>query len=102
MAIESKKSSPTGAGMPPIHLRPGQKQYKVVTQADEWFMGKFNPERLGEFLNALASVGWRVVAADSSDRAAWFGVQGGTARQELIVILERDVTEETVIERSQA
>lgn len=32
----------------PIVLRPGQKEYKVVTQADQWFMGKFSPDRSGK------------------------------------------------------
>lgn len=81
----------------PIVLKPGQKEYRVITQADQWFMGKFSPDRLNSLLNILASEGWRLVAVTAADRATWFGSFGGTTRQEVLLFLERDVTTETVL-----
>ena len=31
------------------------KEYKVLTQKDKWFSGKFNPETLEQALNAYAA-----------------------------------------------
>lgn len=81
----------------PIVLRPGQKEYKVVTQADQWFMGKFSPERMNALLNILASEGWRLVSVAAADRATWFGSFGSSTRQEMVLFLERDVQVETVV-----
>jgi hypothetical protein len=76
----------------PIVLKPGQKEYRVVTQADQWFMGKFSPDRLNALLNILASEGWRLVAVTAADRATWFG-----SWQEVLLFLERDVVTETTV-----
>lgn len=78
-----------------IVLKPGQKEYKVVTQTDQWFMGKFNPDRLSVYMNQLSSESWEVVAVTTADRATWFGSFGGTSRQEIVVFLERVVQAET-------
>jgi hypothetical protein len=80
-----------------IVLKPGQKEFKVVTQADQWFMGKFDPERLTTYINELSSEGWDVVAVCTADRATWFGSFGGTTRQEIVVFLKRVVQEETTM-----
>lgn len=62
------------------------KQYKVLTQKDKWFSSKFNPVTLEEALNAYAEQGWRVVSSVTGDFPGAFG-----SRNEIIVILERDV-----------
>lgn len=62
------------------------KQYKVLTQKDKWFSGKFDPEKLESALNAYAEEGWRVVAATT----ATFATLMNAGREEMIVLLERD------------
>ena len=62
------------------------KEYKVLTQKDKWFSGKFDPSKLEEALNAYAEQGWRVV---TSATAEFPGLIGGK-REELVVILERE------------
>ena len=61
------------------------KEYKVLTQKDKWFSGKFDPSKLEAALNAYAEQGWQVVTAT----AAEFWGFGGK-REELVVILERE------------
>jgi hypothetical protein len=34
-------------------------QYKVLTQKDRFFAGKFDPEKLEAAINSYAAVGWR-------------------------------------------
>ena len=62
------------------------KDYKVLTQKDKWFTGKFDPDMLEKALNAYAEQGWRVAAAST---ATFTGFLGGN-REEMVVILERD------------
>lgn len=62
------------------------KEYKVLTQKDKWFSGKFNPATLEEALNAYAQQGWRVISCATADIPSF-----GGARQEFITVLERDV-----------
>ncbi len=62
------------------------KEYKVLTQKDKWFSGKFDPQRLEQAINAYSQQGWRVTTAFS---ASIVGLLGG-ARDEAIIILERD------------
>ena len=62
------------------------KQYKVLTKKDKWFSGKFDPMKLEDALNAYASQGWKLTAAAAADIPGGFGT-----RQELVMILERDV-----------
>jgi len=61
------------------------KKYKVLTQKDKWFSGKFNPESLETAINAYAEQGWRVVTCATADIPAITG-----KRQEFITVLERD------------
>lgn len=61
-------------------------EYKVMTQKDRWFGGKFDPMKLDQALNSYAGEGWRVVA---STTAAFPTLTG--SRDEMIVILERQV-----------
>ncbi len=62
------------------------KEYKVLTQKDKWFSGKFDPDRLGEALNAYAQQGWKVVGVTSASFPGFFT----SGRDEIVVILERD------------
>lgn len=61
------------------------KSYKVLTQKDKWFSGKFDPERLEEALNAYAQQGWRVISCATAS-VSYFGGN----RDEFIAVLERD------------
>lgn len=61
------------------------KQYKVLTQKDKWFSGKFDPEKLEGAINAYAKQGWRFVGCAT---ASIPGLIGGT-REEMVIILER-------------
>ena len=62
------------------------KQYKVLTQKDKWFSGKFDPARLEDAINAYAQQGWIVKAAFTAEIP---GIMGHS-REEAIIILERD------------
>lgn len=77
------------------HPPSGTKQYKVLTQRDEFFKSKFNPEVLQHVLNLHAIEGWRVVSMVATDvgsfLGSFWGKGGGSSRQELIVLLERTV-----------
>jgi len=60
------------------------KQYKILTQKDKWFSGKFDPATLEQALNSYAEQGWTV----STTATATIPGFGGN-REEIIVILER-------------
>ncbi|MFA6930074.1 MAG: DUF4177 domain-containing protein [Lentisphaeria bacterium] len=62
------------------------KEYKVLTQKDKWFSGKFDPEKVEEALNAYAQQGWEVVTTAT----AKIRVLIGGDREEMIIILQRD------------
>ena len=61
------------------------KQYKVLTQKDKWFSGKFDPELLEKALNSYASQGWRVVATATASIPGF-----GNNREELLIVMERE------------
>lgn len=63
----------------------------VVSQTDEWFMGKFDPVKLQERLNQLGAEGWRVITATTSDVGTWFGTFNGIggSRQEMVILMEK-------------
>jgi Domain of unknown function (DUF4177) len=61
-------------------------RYKVLTQKDRWFAGKFDPEKLEAALNGYASEGWKVIAATTAEIPGAFSAK----REELIVLMERD------------
>jgi len=61
-------------------------EYKVLSQKDKWFSGKFDPAILEQALNAYAQQGWRVVSCATADIGGF-----GAARQEFISVLEREV-----------
>lgn len=64
----------------------GEKEYKVLSQKDKWYTGKFDPQLLENALNDYAKMGYRVVG---SATAQYTGFAGGN-REEIIIILERD------------
>ncbi len=59
-------------------------EYKVLTQKDKWFSGKFDPAKLEEAMNAYADQGWRAIAVTTASIPGF-----GGNREELIVVLER-------------
>lgn len=61
------------------------KRYKILSQKDKWFSGKFDPQKLEDALNAYADQGWELKAAATADIASF-----GGNRQEFIAIMERD------------
>ncbi|MCL2331646.1 MAG: DUF4177 domain-containing protein [Proteobacteria bacterium] len=61
------------------------KEYKVLSQKDKWFTGKFSPEKLEEAINSYAEQGWKVVAAFAADMPGF-----GGSRNEAVIIMERD------------
>lgn len=63
------------------------KQYKVLSQKDKWFSGKFDPQRLENAINAYAQQGWIVKAAFTAEIP---GIMSHS-REEAIIVLERDV-----------
>lgn len=62
------------------------KKYKILTQKDKWFSGKFNPQNLEAAINSYAEQGWEVKGCATADFPSAFGA----GRQEMIIILERD------------
>ncbi len=61
------------------------KIYKVLTQKDRFFAGKFDPEKLEAAINSYANEGWTVIAVTTASIPSFTG-----AREELIVVLERE------------
>jgi hypothetical protein len=87
------------AALPVLPLpRLGDRVYKVLAQSDPCFAGRFGPGRLEEVMNELGAAGWRVVSVTCSDRRTWFGPSEDGSRQEVVVILERVVDGEFVLE----
>lgn len=58
-------------------------EYKVLTERDTRFSGKFDPEGLERTLNGYGADGWRVVDGFLASNI-W-----KTTKSELLVILER-------------
>lgn len=61
-------------------------EYKVLTQKDRFFGGKFDPMKIEGALNAYAVEGWKVVGVTTGEFPAAFGKD----RKELVVVMERD------------
>jgi hypothetical protein len=59
-------------------------EYKVLTQKDRFFGGKFDPVKLEEALNAYAGEGWIVSGIATADIPSF-----GGSRQELVVVMSR-------------
>jgi hypothetical protein len=58
--------------------------YKVLTQKDRFFGGKFDPQKLENALNSYAEQGWRIVGVATADIPSF-----GGGRQELVVVMSR-------------
>ena len=63
------------------------KEYKILSQKDKWFSGKFDPERLEAALNSYAQQGWIVKAGFTAEIP---GIMS-RSREEAVIILEREV-----------
>ncbi|MCH8246264.1 MAG: DUF4177 domain-containing protein [Bacteroidetes bacterium] len=61
------------------------KEYKVLTQKDRFFAGKFDPEKLEAAMNSYAEQGWCVITVATASIPSF-----GSSREELIVVFERD------------
>lgn len=60
-------------------------EYKILTQKDSFFGGRFNSEMLEAALNEYSAQGWRVVSSVSAS------IQALTAnREEMVIIMERE------------
>jgi hypothetical protein len=75
--LETQTQATSGGG--------GAMQYKVLTQKDKWFSGKFDPEKLEGAINSYASQGWRVRGVATAS----FPGFGGN-RDEMVIVMERD------------
>ena len=62
----------------------GTKEYKVITQKDRFFAGKFDPEQLERALNSYAEEGWAVVSIATASIPPLTGT-----REEPVVVMER-------------
>jgi hypothetical protein len=62
-----------------------QREYKVITQKDKWFSGKFDPEKVEGALNSYAKQGWVLKGVAT---ASVPGLMGGQ-RDEIVIIMER-------------
>jgi hypothetical protein len=63
------------------------KEYRVLTQKDTWFSGKFDPQKLENAINSYALQGWTLKEAFSAE----FPALWGKSREEAIIILEREL-----------
>jgi hypothetical protein len=62
------------------------KRYKVLTQQDRFFAGKFDPEKLEGAINAYAEQGWRVVSMATASVPLGLNQH----RDEIIVLMTRE------------
>ena len=62
------------------------KEYKVLTQKDRYFSGKFDPEVLEQALNSYAAQGWGIVAVATTTFQGYMG----EGREQLVMFLERN------------
>ena len=88
-AGEVNNISRTHYELPPQPTASAQKnedrrRYKVLTQKDKWFAGKFDPERLEDAINFYAGEGWSVRGVSTT---LYAGVGG--KREEVLVVLEK-------------
>jgi Domain of unknown function (DUF4177) len=61
------------------------KQYKILSQKDKFFSGKFDPELLENAINSFAEQGWTVVTMTTASIPSF-----GGSRDEVVVLFERD------------
>ncbi len=91
-AIQTPSPAPLAplAPLAPPAPRKGTKQYKVLSQFDPCFGGRFDPSILEQTLNFYAQQGWRAVSCTTAE----FAGAGGwnPAKPYFIAILERDIS----------
>jgi hypothetical protein len=58
-------------------------EYKLLTQTDSFFGGKFDPDKVGAAIGSYATMGWTVVGT-ATDRL-------GRSRDSLMVLMEREI-----------
>jgi hypothetical protein len=79
------KILPSKAVIPqPLPEPPKPKQYKVLTQKDKWFSGKFDPEKVEGAINAYAQQGWVLKAVATASIPGFTGT-----RDEVMIFMER-------------
>jgi Domain of unknown function (DUF4177) len=61
-----------------------QREYKVITQKDKWFSGKFDPEKVEGALNSYAKQGWSLKGVATASIPSF-----GGQRDEIVIIMER-------------
>ena len=59
-------------------------EYKVLTQQDRRWSGKFSPENLEQTLNSYAAEGWRVVSTFTV-ASIW-----SVSTSQIMILLERE------------
>jgi Domain of unknown function (DUF4177) len=64
--------------------RSPEREYKVITQKDKWFSGKFDPEKVEGALNSYAKQGWTLKGVATATIPGF-----GGAREEIVIIMER-------------
>jgi len=65
------------------------KEYKIIGQEDEWLNGgRFDKTSFQNMLNSYAQHGWTVREMTTSKT---FGIFFGTPRDEMLIVLERDM-----------
>ena len=62
------------------------KKYKILTQKDRFFGGKFDPEKLESAINSYVPEGWQLKAVTTATFPGF-----SSHREEMIVILEKEV-----------
>lgn len=67
------------------HKEINMKEYKVLTQKDRFFGGKFDPEKFEKAINSYANEGWSVVSVATASIPSLTG-----SREEMIVVMVRD------------
>ncbi len=92
--VEAREGEPAPAPVEvfePKRPPPGTREYRVITQRDEFFGGKFDPMKLQGLMNREAASGWRVVSVAAADVSTFWGSfwTGRGARQELVIVMER-------------
>jgi hypothetical protein len=81
VALQTKLVSPSPS-VPGNNDR--QREYKVITQKDKWFSGKFDPEKVEGALNSYAKQGWSLRGVATASIPGF-----GGQREEIIIIMER-------------
>jgi len=61
-------------------------EYKVLSQQDRRWSGKFSPENLGQTLNSYAAEGWRVVSSFP------VGSPWSLSTSQVMILLERETS----------